>query len=338
MSASESSQKFKARQILIAVLIVGLLVGGFVLLHYWDVRQDEYRNSDSASASYGEKFRVRYNNTWYELRENVETVLLIGLDKFEDYSSETSYRNNRQSDFLLLCIIDHDRKTVSAIHLNRDSMADVPVLSINGEVIGTNYEQLALAYTYGSGGPDSCRNTRNAVSGFLYDLPIDHYVSVTMDAVAILNDSVDGVEVVIPEDMTSVDPAMVKGATVKLTGEQALKFVRARMSLEDSTNLSRMKRQRTYLQALFDKVLNKYRNDAGYVTSTYLELAEYLASDYSLPQISTTAKTISEYKTGKIEETPGEAVRGEKFTEFYVDDSALQKLLIDLMFVEEAAF
>ena len=282
-----------------------------------------------------EEYRVRYNNTWYRPRENLETVLLIGLDKYGDGITEPSYRNNRQSDFLLLCIIDRDRKTVSAIHLNRDCMADVPVLSVDGEVIGTKYEQLALSYTYGSGGQDSCRNTRLAVSGLLYGIPIDYYVSVTMDAVAVLNDSVGGVQVVIPEDMTPVDPEMVKGAAVKLTGEQALKFVRARTTLADGTNLSRMKRQKQYMLALAEKLVYTAKNDPRSLAAAAIRLAQYVITDYPPEQVLSAAQTLSGYTAGEIADLPGEAVRGEEYTEFYVDENALQKLLIDMMFVED---
>ena len=65
-----------------------------------------------------------------------------------------------------------------------------------------------------------------------------------MTAIRVLNDLVGGVSVTMEEDGTQIDPAFVKGATVRLSGSQAEAFVRARMGLENDTNLARMQRQR----------------------------------------------------------------------------------------------
>ena len=337
MSRSKSTRKKLFRQITAAILVVMLLAAGLIFLRNWDRRQGVVPPDNEGSDEYSEpdRFQIRYNNAWYELRDNLETVLLIGLDKFEDGTENNSYNNDRQSDFLLLGVFDHTNKTLSAIHINRDTMADVPVLSVNGSVVDQEYQQLAFAYTYGSGGHDSCRNTRNAVSALLYDLPIDHYVAVTMDAVAVLNDTVGGVTVTIPEDMTAVDPAMVLGEEVTLTGEQALAFVRARQQLEDSSNLNRMERQRTYLQALSKQLVDAYNRDPDFWTDASLQLYDKVITDYSLPTLQSTANTVSVYQPGQIYSLPGEAKVGEKYMEFYVDEPELQKLLVSLMFDEQ---
>ena len=54
-------------------------------------------------------------------------------------------------------------------------------------------------------GQDSCRYQAKAVSNLLYGVSIDHFCSVTMDAVAVINDAVGGVSVQVMDDMTMVD-------------------------------------------------------------------------------------------------------------------------------------
>ena len=72
-------------------------------------------------------------------------------------------------------------------------MVDIPVLSLNGKPIGTVNAQLALSHTYGSGLHDSSENALKTVSDLLCGIPIYQYMTMNMDVVSILNDSVGGV-------------------------------------------------------------------------------------------------------------------------------------------------
>ena len=84
-------------------------------------------------------------------------------------------------------------------------MTQIRILGVTGEPAGTFTGQLALAHTYGSGEEDSCENTVLAVSNLLYGMEIDHYVSLTMDGVALLNDLVGGVTVEVLDDFSGID-------------------------------------------------------------------------------------------------------------------------------------
>ena len=57
-----------------------------------------------------------------------------------------------------------------------------------------------------------------AVSNLLFGIEINHYLSFTMDAVALVNDLVGGVQVEVLDDLTFLDPALRKGETVTLKG------------------------------------------------------------------------------------------------------------------------
>ena len=106
-------------------------------------------------------------------------------------------------------------------------MTQIQILGVTEEPAGSFTGQLALAHTYGSGEEDSCENTVLAVSNLLYGMEIDHYVSLTMDGVALLNDLVGGVPVEVLDDFSGIDDSLVQGETVTLRGRQALTYVRS---------------------------------------------------------------------------------------------------------------
>ena len=326
-----------AVRLLLIILIAAAVL--FVVFHFlliWDRGRYQIEPSEN-SELYGnnEKAVTYYNGQGYVKRESIETVLLIGLDKFEAaVPAEGSYKNNQQSDFLLLLILDHENRSYTALHINRDSMAEIPTLGVGGVDTGTVTGQLALAHTYGDGKILSCRNTVSAVSGFLYGAEIDHYVSLTMDAVAFVNDLVGGVTVTVMDDFSGVDPTLVKDTDVTLTGEQALTYVRARGSLEDSTNVHRMERQRQYLHALHQKAKELEAVDESFLIDALFDVSVYLVSDCTVNQLSDLGNDLLEYSGGDIRTIEGEAVKGEEFMEFYADEDALRELMLELLYTE----
>ena len=166
----------------------------------------------------------------------------------------------------------------------------------------------------------------------MYGVPIDHYISVTMDGVALLNDLAGGVTVTVLDDFSQVDAALVQGETVKLMGEQALTYVRARSGLDDSSNLRRMERQRQYLRALSEQLTARAEGDAEFLLEALLAASEYLVSDCTVEKLSALSEELSEWGISEYLTLPGEAVRAEEFMEFYVDEQALQELVVDVFY------
>ena len=268
--------------------------------------------------------------TGYIPREDLQTILFMGLDKYEAPENEMGYLNDQQCDFLMLLILDENSRTIDVLHLIRDTMTEIRRLGIGGGVAGKFTGQLALGHTFGSGGSDSCLNVTKAVSKFLKGVKIDHYIAMTMTGVGKLNDMVGGVDVTIPVDMTSIDPAFQKGQTVHLEGEQALAFVRARASLEDSSNLSRMERQRLYLEQFYPSLLDHIRREEDFTSQSLLALSNDFRSDLTVNRLSEMAGEFADYQLQPFTTIDGEAVKGEEFMEFYADEDALNQVLIAL--------
>ena len=269
----------------------------------------------------------------YKLRNDLDTYLLIGLDKYSDATGETGIAtNHQQADFLFLIVVDHSDQSYSAIHLNRDAMTEIQRLGMSGKKTGTFTGQLALAHTFGSGGRDSCRNTAQAVSHYLLDVPVQHYFSVTMDAIPLINDLVGGVVVHIDDDFSAIDPTLEQGKDVRLWGQHALSFVRSRHYVDDSSNLSRMNRQRAYLYGLHDQLAQKLEENNGFGARLVSKLTSFYVSDLTSDEMVALAEKVRDYRFTGIRSISGEAVLGEKYMEFYTDEDALQKLVFETFF------
>ncbi len=275
---------------------------------------------------------IIYQGAEYALKPRVESLMLIGLDKFDEDITSDSYNNDRQADFIVLLVFDHEAKKCSALQINRDTMTDMSILGIGGKRIDTINQQIALSHTYGDGGKMSCRNSAEALSNLLFGIKIDHYASVTMDAVSIYNDLVGGVELEVLDDFTSVDASLVKGQTVKLTGKQALTYVRARQGMEEPTNTSRMLRQRQYLDALFEQSKKVSANDKEFLAKAFLKISDYLVRDMTEQRMLDLAENLSSYEFTGIQQIEGTSKAGEKFMEFYPDEDKLKKAVIDLFY------
>ena len=319
------------------MILIAVIGGGLFAVTYFE-KQEQSREAEAISAtevSAAQPLQLYYNGRWYRLRDGVETCLVLGIDKFSDYTAtfvEGDLLNDLQSDVLLLMIEDKAAGVWTALQLNRDTMCEIRRLGISGEKTGTVFQQLCLSHTYGSGGKDSCRNSVKAVSRLLYDVPIDHYYAVTMDAIPVLNDLVGGVTVHVDDDLTAADPVLVQGTDVTLHGDQALHFVRARMSVADGTNLSRMNRQRVFLDALYTQMRTRLQNDSRFALSMANRLAEYSTSDLIPEELSELAERLKDEEFRGIQTTMGEAVQGEKYLEFYPDEEKLKTEVLSLFF------
>ena len=284
-----------------------------------------------------EKEAIYYNGQKYMPDKDLSTLLIMGIDDPELVESG-NIREKSQADFILLAVFDPKTETCQMLQINRDSMCDIPIYDDAGKNIGSRKEQIALSHTYGSSQKQRCENTVKAASDFLYGIPIDNYFAITMDGIPILNDLVGGVTVTVEDDFSGVDDTLVKGEKVRLTAENVEHFVRSRTSMkDDSSNIARMRRQRTYMTALFQALGEAYKKDSNFVIKAYDAITNSLVSDCTIDQMNDYAALLSDYQLSEIISPEGEAKLGETYMEFYADETALQQLVIDTFYqkVEE---
>lgn len=328
MSKTKDKRRKRVYDLLIVLFVVSLVSSALLLIMYWEEGQGLFpEHTDIESSSV-----ITIDGVNYVPDSDVQGILVIGLDKFEDALDGSGYKNDQQADFLMLFVVDNENETYSAIHLNRDTMAEINILGVAGEKIDTTLAQLALAHTYGNGREVSCRNTVDAVSGVLNNIKIDRYISVTMDAVPVVTDLVGGVNVEVKDDFSGVDDTLVMGETVTLQGEHALNFVRIRQGLEDSSNSTRMMRQQDYLVSLFEAFNEKMQSDENFLVNASLELSDYIVSNYTVHQLENLVENINDYEFKEIYDIDGESVIGEKYMEFYADTDSVTKLVVTLFY------
>jgi LCP family protein required for cell wall assembly len=267
----------------------------------------------------------------YFPRQDITTVLVLGIDQFGPVADSGAYSNRGAADMDILLIFDETNEVCNVLHLNRDTMLEMPVLGIGGRKAGTYFGQLALAHTYGNGLEDSCENSREAVSDFLYGLRIDYYVSMNMDAIAILNDAVGGVTVNVTQDFSNVDPSIGMGP-VTLMGQQAIHYVRTRKGVGDQLNLSRIERHKVYLDAFAEAFRAKREREPEFIMEAYEAVAPYLVTDCSGNAITGMVDRYSDYTIGEVISPEGENVVGQEYMEFYVNEEALDALILRLFY------
>ena len=277
---------------------------------------------------------ITKNGIDYFPRQDITVILLMGIDEHGPARDSMSYNNQGEADMVVLAVINETEKNCRLLTLNRDTMMNIPVLGLAGKRAGTKTAQLALAHTYGSGLEDSCENTREAVSGFLKGITIDYYISMHLDAVAILNDAVGGVEVTVNDDFSQVDESIHKGKMV-LRGEQARSFVQTRWNVGDHLNLSRMERQKAYMLSFVEAFRNRANETENYVLTTYEAVAPYLVSDLPVNTLSGMVDRYEDYTILEIISPEGENVMGEEYYEFHADEEKLEELILELFYAPQ---
>lgn len=277
---------------------------------------------------------VTKNGVDYFPQQDITTILVMGIDRYGPVGDSETYNNTGAADMNMLVIIDDSTESVNLLYLNRDMMVEMPVLGLGGRKAGTYYGQLALAHTYGNGLEDSCENTRETISNVLGGIQIDYYVSMNMDAIAILNDAVGGVTVEVTDDFSQVDPTITKG-TMTLHGEQSVNYVRTRKDVGDQLNLSRIDRQKEYINGFSEAFLAAYEQDHDIAEDVYREISPYLVTDMSMSVLSSMIEYYGEYAINRVVTPSGDNVMGEKYFEFYAHEDALQDLSLELFYEQK---
>ena len=296
-------RKVEPRQVVImfAILILVLVV----LYSGLQILESTVFHTDRETIRDGKIQTIFRDGVSYYPKQDVKTILLTGVDTEGPMRDSGSYNNFAEADMVSLLIFDEKNKDLDIISLNRDSMVTMPVLGIGGKPAGTRFGQLALAHTYGSGLKDSGNNLRDTVSDLLYGIQIDYFVTLNMDAIAVLNDAVGGVTVNVTDDFSEVDPSISLGK-VKLNGEQATNFVRVRHHLGNQLNLNRMERHREYMSGFMTALKDKLESDPSFMLAALDEVSDYMVTDCSTNVMANLANRYKDYTLADMISPAGE--------------------------------
>lgn len=305
------------------ILVLVILYSGLRILESTVFYKTEEESSPQT------RWIVRDGVSYYP-RQDIVVVMLLGVDRRGTVTGGEADRGYA-ADMIALMIFDEKAEKASLLFLNRDTMVMMSGLDEYGREDGMYYTQLALSHTFGTGREDSCENTRNTVSDFLYGITIDHYVSMNMDGIAVLNDAVGGVTVNVVDDFSAIDPSIPMGE-VHLQGQQAVNFVRTRRGLGDQLNLSRIERHKAYFNGLMEVFRTKVSESTSSALSIYEEISPYIVTDCSSNVLTSMMERYADYELQEIVSTEGENTMGKQYIEFYVDEEKLDELILRLFY------
>ncbi len=268
----------------------------------------------------------------YRYNVDLVNILLVGVDTGLGRTNNNGYN----SDVLIIVSVDQKTGKVTCLSIPRDTQAtfnkyNQRTLEVSGEIT----TKINNAFAQG-GGPKkkSYLNAKDAVSrlmtvtadnGDKISIPIHYHIGVNMDGIRSVVDAIGGVEMTMSYDLTRYDSAMKKGATINLTGEQALTYVRERKGIPNSSgDIERTQRQREFIVA----AANKIKKMGAYQTATKLfdPLTKYVDTDISLQNCLKLARLLDNVNLDDIEMEvlPGSAVSNGD----YVCDHAKKEELI----------
>lgn len=334
MKKQEQKNKtvFHAAAALLAVLAVVLVLYGG---GRWLEKRAE-KPETRTQLPQADQETVEVDGVTYRKKSRLTTILVMGVD--HDTQDSYEYRKAGQADFLRLVVLDDADKTVQQLQIDRDTMTSVTVLGLLGDRYEPVTEQICLGYAFGDGRETSCEVTVEAVGNLLGGQTIDQYLAMGLDGISTLNDLAGGVTVTLEDDFSAADPAMTKGATLTLQGDQAEIFVRRRMDIGEGTNEARMVRQEEYLAQLSAQLESRVQQDQQFTAQVYDALQPYLVTDLAKGQL---VNEVWAAKDDTVE--PAIALEGEHkvaedgFTEFYPTEASIQKAVLTLFWepVEE---
>ncbi|MEU4731891.1 LCP family protein [Streptomyces sp. NPDC023588] len=242
----------KKALVVTSVTLAFLLVGGATAAYlYYDHLNGNLSVTDVAGAGTG-GFK----------KDQAINILVIGTDKRsgagnEGYGDKDSVGH---ADTTILFHIAKDRSNATALSIPRDLITDIPSCPTKQpdgstkEIRGTKGTRFNTSL--GQEGRDAgC--TMRTVKG-ITGIEVDNFMMVDFNAVKTLSTAVGGVPVCLDKDVDDEDSKLklTKGEH-RLSGEQALAFVRTRHAFGNESDLDRIKTQQQFLGSMMREMKSK---------------------------------------------------------------------------------
>lgn len=282
--------------IILSVLVVGLVgLGAWLYSVYSRVSDNPFSAFDKISSG-GQT--VEEDGTQYTFKDEMVHILILGIDSNEE--REEKHKGYR-SDVMILLTVDFKNNALSTISIPRDTRVEMNKLDYDtGEVTSRTTNRINAAYAFG-GGPDhyGAQNAMDCTEEFLscggrFNIPIDLYISIDMDGIPKLVNTVGGVEVVLDRDLEGVGS---KGETVTITEETADTYLRERYS--GGGDDGRASRQVDFIISILKKI-----QDQGVLKlapQLYSDFITYGQTNLSLEQILALASVMDDMDIDAIE-------------------------------------
>lgn len=339
MERKKRSHIQKKKQIFFLAAVVLVLIFGLL---FWLGTLKPRDKKDSSAAAGGtsdamDSSTVRYGGKTYRYNDHLSNYLFLGIDSRESVDTYETQMDAGQADAIYIISLDRAKNTLWGLSIPRDTMAQIEAFNPSGKSLGMTEDHINLQYAFGDGKTKSCELMKTAVSNLLYQVPIQGYCSLNMDAIPVLTGLVGGVPVTVPDDsLAGINPEFTKGAAVTITEDNAEQFVRYRDIEISQSALVRMNRQKVFLAAYLAKVQELGKTSSSLVGTLYDGVKDYMVTnmgnDVFVKLLD--ASYQSDGLSAGMETLPGEGTEGADFDEYHVDEDQLYDLIIN-MFYEE---
>ncbi|MBR6376634.1 MAG: LCP family protein [Oscillospiraceae bacterium] len=226
-----------------------------------------------------------YQGHTYQLNRDLTTVLCLGVDN--DIQESDTPGTSGLSDVVLLVGIDTKTGRTTVLNIPRETYGQVVIYSVEGNYVGTEFEQICMAYSYGNGRDTSGKNAMDTVSRLLYGLPISSFLAIDMDVLQTVNEAVGGVTVASMIEGKFPDGSQVKqGESIELHGKNLEYYIRTRSHSTLDANAARNLRQRQYLTELVRVMAARSRQDFRFPLTLFSALTKDMATDLELPDVT----------------------------------------------------
>ena len=278
---------------------------------------------------------IIWNGDVYEYRDNLVTLLCLGVDGRETAVENTAIGFGPRADSIYLVVLDLEQEKLTILSISRDSMTSVHVFDSLGQDVGYYDMQLGIQYSNGDGLEQSCELTAAAVSRLLDGIPINGYCALYWRGIAYIHEVVTPVTAWVSEELQQMNPVIFpESGEVELTAEQGLYYVRSRDIWEDGSNETRSQRQREYIKALAAKGIQEIRRDPRKIFTVLRGIEEYVVTDLDAGECLALASWLKDWDLSDLDirTLPGESRSTDFHDEYLVSPEEKKELLIELFY------
>jgi LCP family protein required for cell wall assembly len=233
--------------VVLSVLVVGGVVAGFVIYKKLDgnIGSIDAFNPDIVGSD-----RPTKVDEPQEANQPLN-VLVMGSDTRAGQGSgfgSAAVLSGARSDTTLLVHLPADRKSALVVSIPRDTVVDIPDCKTSTGTYPAHTDRFNAAFSIG--GPGCTIKTVE----HLTDVYIDHFVVVDFRGFEGMVDALGGVDVCLSEPANDVKSGLNLPAGIStVRGDQALAFVRARYTLGNGSDISRIDRQQAFMSSVVEK-------------------------------------------------------------------------------------
>lgn len=321
--------------VLLGVLLGSILIAGIVFCLLIRKGNRQLREPGKYLEQLSEKLPEYHEKTFdgntYLYRDGLINILCLGIDGRGKKEENNFYGFGPKADCIYLVSLDTKQNTLTFINISRDSWVPIRWFDSVGKEVGFYDFQLGLQYTMGNGLESSCELMEETVSRMLGGIPIHGYCALYWSGVEVLQEEIGGVVVEVPEELHQLDMAnFPEVGEVELTPEQAKIYVQGRDITVTGSNEIRMKRQQTYIMALYQNVYRLLKANPMKVLEMKELVEDYLVTDLSKEELLALGFQFGlNVKGSPVHEVlPGVSVDTLTQDAFYIDEKGLDELLI----------